>query len=240
MTWSIIAKAPDTGAYGVAVATRSLAVGGLVPHGAGRIGAIAAQARVNPLWGVDGLRFLAEGRSAHEVVEIVTRADEGRAKRQLHVIDARGQVFAHTGGDCVGWAGHAAGDGVSVAGNMLTGPAVVQATLRAFQEKAALPFAERLIAALDAGQAAGGDKRGRQSAAIKVWGGEPYPILDLRTDDHPEPLAELRRLYDLAQDRYVAIAAAMATRMNPFGVYDTAERDRMIAAHLGKRPGGGA
>ena len=235
MTWSIIARDRESGAFGVAVTTRSLAVGGLVPHGAGRLGAMATQARVNPLWGVDGLRFLAEGRSAEEVVAFVTRPDEGREKRQVHVVDARGQAFAHTGSECVDWAGHVAGDGVSVAGNMLAGPQVVEETLRAFQENGARPFGERLIVALDAGQAAGGDKRGRQSAAIKLWGGEPYPVLDLRIDDHPEPLVELRRLYDLAQDRYVVIAASMATRMTPAGIFDTAARDRLIEEHRAKR-----
>ncbi len=133
------------------------------------------------------------------------------------------------------WAGHVAGDDISVAGNMLAGPQVVEETLRHFEASSALPFGERLIAALDAGQAAGGDKRGRQSAAIRLWGGEPYPILDLRTDDHPEPLTELRRLYELAQDRYVVIAAAMATRANPAGTFDTAARDRMIEEHRRKR-----
>lgn len=235
MTWSIIARDPASGAFGVAVTTRSLAVGGLVPHGAGRLGAMATQARVNPLWGIDGMRFLAEGRSAEEVVASVTRPDEGREKRQVHVVDASGRVFAHTGSECVDWAGHVAGNGVSVAGNMLAGPRVVEETLRGFEANRGLPFGERLIAALDAGQAAGGDKRGRQSAAIKLWGGEPYPVLDLRTDDHPEPLAELRRLYGLAQDRYVVIAAAMATRANPAGTFDTAARDRMIAEHRAKR-----
>jgi len=235
MTWSIIARDPASGAFGVAVTTRSLAVGGLVPHGTGRLGAMATQARVNPLWGVDGMRFLAEGRSAEEVVAFITRPDEGREKRQVHVIDARGRVFAHTGSECVDWAGHVAGEGVSVAGNMLAGPRVVEETLRTFEANSALPFGERLIAALDAGQGAGGDKRGRQSAAIKLWGGEPYPVLDLRTDDHPEPLAELRRLYGLAQDRYVVIAKAMATRANPAGTFDTAARDRMIAEHRARQ-----
>ena len=235
MTWSIIARDPGTGAFGVAVTTRSLAVGGLVPEGGGRIGALAAQARVNPLWRVDGLRLLQEGRAAREIVEILTGFDEGRAKRQLHVIDARGELYAHTGSECVDWAGHVSGDGVSVAGNMLAGPDVVQQTLKAYQANASLPFAARLITALDAGQAAGGDKRGRQSAAIKIWGSEPYAMLDLRTDDHPEPLTELRRLYDLAQERYVVVAAAMATRTNPFGVWDTDARDRMIAEHRQKR-----
>ncbi len=235
MTWSIIARDPDSGQFGVAVTTRSLAVGGLVPHGAGRLGAMATQARVNPLWGVDGMRFLAEGRRAREVVEFLTRPDAGAHKRQMHVVDAKGETFAHTGAECVDWAGHVSGDGVSVAGNMLAGPQVVEETLRAYQEGMSLPFGERLISALDAGQAAGGDKRGRQSAAIKLWGGEPYAVLDLRIDDHPDPLVELRRLYGLAQQRYVVIQSAMATRANPAGIFDTAERDRMIATHQAKR-----
>ncbi len=235
MTWSIIARDPDSRQFGVAVTTRSLAVGGLVPHGAGRLGAMATQARVNPLWGVDGMRLLAEGRGAREVIEFLTRADAGAHKRQMHVVDAKGETFAHTGAECVEWAGHVSGDGVSVAGNMLAGPQVVEETLRAYQENASLPFGERLVSALDAGQAAGGDKRGRQSAAIKLWGGEPYAVLDLRIDDHPDPLIEIRRLYGLAQQRYVVIQSAMATRANPAGIFDTAERDRMIATHQAKR-----
>ena len=235
MTWSIIARDPDSRQFGVAVTTRSLAVGGLVPHGAGRLGAMATQARVNPLWGVDGMRLLAEGRGAREVIEFLTRADAGAHKRQMHVVDAKGDTFAHPGAECVEWAGHVSGDGVSVAGNMLAGPQVVEETLRAYRENASLPFGERLVSALDAGQAAGGDKRGRQSAAIKLWGGEPYAVLDLRIDDHPDPLAELRRLYGLAQQRYVVIQSAMATRANPAGIFDTAERDRMIATHQAKR-----
>lgn len=234
MTWSIIARDPGSRQFGVAVTTRSLAVGGLVPHGAGRLGAMATQARVNPLWGIDGMRLLAEGRSAREVIEFLTRADAGAHKRQMHVVDAKGETFAHTGAECVEWAGHVSGNGVSVAGNMLSGPQVVEETLRAYQENASLPFGERLVSALDAGQAAGGDKRGRQSAAIKLWGGEPYAVLDLRIDDHPDPLVELRRLYGLAQQRYVAIQAAMATRANPAGIFDTAERDRLISAHQAK------
>ncbi|MBM3547047.1 MAG: DUF1028 domain-containing protein [Alphaproteobacteria bacterium] len=235
MTWSIIARDPVTGHFGVAVTTRSLAVGGLVPHGAGRLGAMATQARVNPLWGVDGMRYLAEGRSAGQVVRFLLHPDEGKAKRQMHVIDAEGDTFAYTGAECVDWAGHVADECVSVAGNMLAGRQVVEETLKAYQRNGSLTFGDRLISALDAGQAAGGDKRGRQSAAIKLWGMEPYAILDLRIDDHPEPLVELRRLYGLAQQRYVVIQAAMATRANPAGIFDTAERDRMIAEHQAKQ-----
>ncbi len=226
MTWSILAKDPETGSFGVAVTTKFFAVGALCPHGAGRTGALATQAFVNPLYGQDGLRLLAEGRSADEVVAILTAADPGREVRQLHVIDRDGRTAAHTGGECVEWCGHGADEGVSVAGNMLAGPAVIEATLAAFGSRRDLPFAERLMAALDAGQAEGGDKRGRQSAALKIWRTEPYPALDLRVVDHPEPLAELRRLYGVAHERFLAFMDAVATRTNPAGVTDRAWIDQ--------------
>ncbi len=199
MTWSILAKDPETGSFGVAVTTKFFAVGALCPHGAGRTGALATQAFVNPLYGQDGLRLLAEGRSADEVVAILTAADPGREVRQLHVIDRDGRTAAHTGGECVEWCGHGADEGVSVAGNMLAGAAVIEATLETFRTRAELALPERLMAALDAGEAEGGDKRGRQSAAMKIWRTEPYPVLDLRVDDHADPIVELRRLYGLHQ-----------------------------------------
>src|SRR3712207_4503111 len=151
MTWSIIAKDPETGSFGVAVTTKFFAVGALCPHGAGRIGALATQAFVNPLYGTDGLQLLAEGRSAEEIVAILTGGDPGREVRQLHVIDRDGRTAAHTGGECIEWCGHLAHEGVSVAGNMLGGPAVIEATLETFKSQAGLPLPERLMAALDAG-----------------------------------------------------------------------------------------
>jgi len=231
MTWSIIAKDPETGSYGVAVTTKFFAVGALCPYGAAQVGALATQALVNPLYGHDGLRLLAEGRSAEQIVSILTAADSGREVRQLHVIDREGRTAAHTGRECVDWCGHLTGEGVSVAGNMLAGPTVVEATIETYQRRADLPFAERLMAALDAGQSEGGDKRGKQSAAIKIWRTEPYPVLDLRVDDHPEPLEELRRLYGVAHERFLAFMDAMATRANPAGITDRAwidERAREI------------
>jgi uncharacterized Ntn-hydrolase superfamily protein len=226
MTWSIIAKDPETGAFGVAVTTKFFAVGALCPFGAGRIGALATQAFVNPLYGTDGLQLLAEGRSAEEIVAILTAGDPGREVRQIHVIDRDGRTAAHTGGECVDWCGHLADRGVSVAGNMLAGPAVIEATLETFRKRRDLPLAERLMAALDAGQAEGGDKRGKQSAALKIWRTEPYPVLDLRVDDHAEPLAELRRLYGVAHERFLAFMEAMATRAHPGGITDRAWIDR--------------
>ena len=226
MTWSIVAKDPDTGAFGVAVTTKFFAVGALCPYGSARIGALATQALVNPLYGYDGLRLLAEGRSAEEIVGILTAGDPGRETRQLHVIDRDGRTFAHTGREGIDWCGHVAGEGVSVAGNMLAGPAVIEATLETYGRRADLPLPERLMAALDAGQAEGGDKRGKQSAALKIWRSEPYPVLDLRVDDHPEPLAELRRLYGVAHERFLAFMGAMATRTEPGGITDREWIDR--------------
>ncbi len=226
MTWSIVARDPQSGAFGVAVATKFFAVGALCPHGSGRIGALATQAFTNPLYGLDGLRLLGEGRSAQEIVAILTAADPGRERRQLHVIDRDGHAAAHTGSECVDWCGHVSDEGVSVAGNMLVGPAVIEATLETFRSHASLPFAERLIRALDAGQEQGGDKRGKQSAALKIWRSEPYPVLDLRVDDHAEPLLELRRLYGVAHERFMAFMDALATRDNPRGITDGAWIDR--------------
>lgn len=220
MTWSIIAKDPETGAFGVAVTTKFFAVGALCPYGAAQIGALATQALVNPLYGHDGMRLLAEGRSAEDIVAILTAGDPGREVRQLHVIDREGRTAAHTGRECVDWCGHLTDEGVSVAGNMLAGPAVIEATFDTFKTRGDLPFSERLLAALDAGQAEGGDKRGKQSAAIKIWRTEPYPVLDLRVDDHVEPLEELRRLYAVAHERFLAFMDAMATRANPGGITD--------------------
>ena len=235
MTWSIVAKDPATGHFGVAIATRFFAVGALCPHGRGGVGALATQALMNPLYGFRGLRMLEDDIPAEQVVAALTAADEGRDQRQLHVIDRRGRNFAWTGSACVDWCGHVLADGVSVAGNMLAGPAVIADTLAAYQANSDQPFAERLIRALEAGEAAGGDKRGKQSAALKIWTTEEYPILDLRVDDHADPLAELRRLWDVAHERYIPFSGAFATRDNPAGITSRPDIDRMIEDFLAKR-----
>ncbi|MCP8940795.1 DUF1028 domain-containing protein [Alsobacter sp. SYSU M60028] len=235
MTWSIVARDTATGGFGVAVATRFFAVGALCPNGAGGVGALATQALINPLYGPRGVRLLADGFAAADVVAALTGSDPGRESRQLHVIDAHGRNAAFTGAECVDWCGHALAENVSVAGNMLAGPAVVADTLAAYQAHAGLPMAERLIRALEAGEAAGGDKRGKQSAALKLWGGEEYTALDLRVDDHPDPLAELRRLYEVANERFVPFSRAFATRDNPGGVTDRSEIERFVAEHQEKR-----
>ena len=220
MTWSILARDAATGAFGVAVTTKFFAVGAGCPHAMSDAGALATQALINPTLGPRGLRLLAERVPAAAIVETLLASDQGRETRQLHVLDAAGRAAAHTGRDCVGWCGHLIRTGFSVAGNMLAGPKVIEDTADAYEAGAHLPFAERLIGALDAGQAAGGDKRGKQSAALKIYAGEEYPWLDIRVDDHVEPLVELRRLYEEARRRYLVFHRFLPTRNDPSGVFD--------------------
>lgn len=196
MTWSIVARDPETGFFGVAVATRMFAVGALCPWTGAKAGALASQALINPFLGPRGLALLREGYPALAALKVLMRADPGQATRQVHMIDTEGQIASHTGAYCIGWAGQREGEAVSVAGNMLVSPVVIEDTLAAYSDNMDLPFAERLLLAMDAGEAAGGDKRGRQSAAVVVQGLEPCRRLDMRADDHTEPLVELRRLYD--------------------------------------------
>lgn len=197
------------------------------------MGALCTQALINPYYGKHGLDLLRAGIAAPEVVRQLTTPDEGREHRQLHVIDDEGRVGQHTGAKCVDWCGAIAGDGFSVAGNMLVGPRVIEETAKVFKASTK-PFAERLIDAMEAGEAAGGDKRGRQSAALLVYTGEQYANLNLRVDDHADPLAELRRLYDKAHERFVPYLMCSPSKARPWGVLDRALIEQEIAAY--KRP----
>jgi len=232
MTWSLIARDAATGAFGIAVATKNFAVGCRVPRIASGIGAVATQALSNPFYGVNGIRLLRDGKSAAEVVQALTAADDGREHRQLHVMDATGRTAAHTGQECIDWCGSTAGEGFSVAGNMLAGPAVIQETANAYVANSAMPFPRRLIAALKAGEAAGGDKRGKQSAALLIYGEEEWPDLDLRVDDHTDPLAELSRLEAVSRERWVHFSKLLPRKRNPVGIIDRAQLDARIAAAL--------
>jgi uncharacterized Ntn-hydrolase superfamily protein len=226
-----VARDSATGALGAAVATRFLAAAGLCLNVAAGVGALSTQATINPTYGPRGLRLLREGRSAGQAVDELIAADAGRDHRQVHAVDSSGRVGGYTGTACVGWAGHVAGDGVSVSGNLLAGAAVVEATLDGYQAGAGLPFAERIMAAMQGGQRAGGDGRGQQSAGILVFGTEEYPDLSLRVDDHAAPLDELRRLYDLWLVEFAAARKYMATAADPVGVYDGA----IIGAEVQRR-----
>jgi uncharacterized Ntn-hydrolase superfamily protein len=232
MTWSIIAREPGLNRIGIIVATRFFAVGSLVPHIRTGVGAVATQAFLNPHYGPRGLDLIAGGASADAVVRQLTAADEGREHRQVHVMTADGTFAAHTGAQCVDWAGHVAGPNYSIAGNMLAGPDVIAATARAFVGNAQLPFARRLIAAMQAGEAAGGDKRGRQSAALLIHDGEDYPLYDLRVDDHADPLPELARLQKVAAERVIHFRRRMPSRAAAAGHTDRSDLEAFIARSI--------
>ena len=185
MTWSIIARDKATGAFGIAVATKFFAVGARVPFIAAGVGAVATQALINPFYGSKGLQLLHAGMTADAIVKALVADDPGRDHRQMHVMDASGLSAAHTGAACIDWNGHLAGDTFSIAGNMLAGAKVLDATVAAYVAGESMPFARRLIAAMRAGEAAGGDKRRVIADANARYFGA---ILDDRTltpGDHP-------------------------------------------------------
>ena len=227
MTWSILAR-DARGRFGVAIASRFFAVGALCVHTRRGVGALATQALVNPLYGAAGLALLGEGQAAGEVISALIGADDGRAARQLHVLPAQGAPAAHTGTSCVDWCGHQLFEDFSVAGNMLAGPEVIEATARAYRESAGQPMAERLLAAMAAGEAAGGDKRGKQAAALRIHGDEDYPELDIRVDDHAEAVTELQRLYQVSLERFQPFVSCLAGRHDGVGLIDRAEIEARI------------
>ncbi len=201
-TFSIVARDPGNGDLGVAVQSKFIAVGAVVPWARAGVGAIATQSYANTTYGPRGLALLAEGLSAAETVARLTRDDEERGLRQVGVVSAAGDAAAFTGDECYEWAGHVVGDGYCCQGNILVDAETVRAMATAF-ESASGDLAGRLVAALAAGQAAGGDRRGQQSAALLVvregggYGGYNDRLVDLRVDDHPRPIEELARLLDL-------------------------------------------
>ncbi len=232
MTWSIIARDTATGQFGIAVATRFFAVGARVPYIASGVGAIATQALTNPYYGIDGLKFLHEGKSPSDVIATLKAADSGHASRQLHIMDTAGRIAAYTGAECVDWCGHIEGERFSIAGNMLAGARVLDDTAAAYTASETLPFAQRLIAAMRAGEAAGGDKRGRQSAALLICGDEEWSALDLRVDDHTDPLQELERLEQVSRERWVHFRQFLPTRANPAGITDRKIIDAAVEAAI--------
>jgi uncharacterized Ntn-hydrolase superfamily protein len=222
MTFSIAAFCPRTGMSGVAVSTAVPAVGAICAFGGPRIGAVATQAWVNPYLGIDAVALLQQGLSAPEVVHRLISQDPGADMRQLAVVDGQGFAAVHSGSGCTPWFGDMTGPGYSIQGNMLTGGATLEAMGDSFTSTEELDLPERLVQALEAGQAVGGDKRGRQSAAVKVYAVEEYPYLDLRVDEHPDPVAELRRVYEVARRQLMPFIAIMATRQDPIGGHDEA------------------
>lgn len=233
MTWSIIALDRDTGELGIAAATKFFAVGSRIPFIRPGIGAIATQALVNPYYGIDGLDHLRDGDKGPDcVLDLLVRADAGRQHRQVHMMDANGRVAAHTGDLCLAWAGHIAGPECSVAGNMLAGPQVLQRTLQAYLAGRDLPFAERMVVAMQSGDLAGGDRRGKQSASLIVFGEDEWSRVDIRVDDHPDPLGELARLEMISRQEWIRYRPFIPTRRDPVGVVDHAIIDAAVGAPM--------
>lgn len=216
-TFSITACDPETGALGVAVSTKLPCVGAMCPWVRAGVGAISTQSFVNPYLGIDGLRLLEEGLSAQAALDRLLAEDEYREIRQLAIVDRTGQAAAFTGNQCTQWYGQIVGEGYAIAGNMLVGEATVTEMERAFVESAGESLAERLVRALEAGQAAGGDRRGRQSAALYVVTTEEYGHVDIRVDDHPDPVAELRRIFGVVSEQLMPFIDQLPTRANPLG-----------------------
>jgi Uncharacterized conserved protein len=197
VTFSIAARDPRNGMLGVATSSKALAAGSMVPYVRRGAGAIASQSFVNPYLGIDGLVLLEQGLPAERAVEHLIEGDPGREMRQLGIVDVDGRTAAYTGERCIPWAGHVLGGGYVCLGNILTGERVVRAMATEFERTVDVELPERLLQALEAGQAAGGDRRGRQSAGIYVIAGEEYPWCDLRVDDHEDPVPELRRIFEV-------------------------------------------
>jgi uncharacterized Ntn-hydrolase superfamily protein len=226
-TYSIVACDLEAGQWGVGVQSKFLAAGSLVPWAEPGVGAIATQAFANPTYGPDGLALLREGASAEEVVERLTAADEGRAQRQLGVVDGQGRAATFTGGECFDWAGGRTGEGYAAQGNILVSEATVDAMAAAFETAAGRSLAERILEALAGAQAAGGDRRGQQAAGLLVveraggYAGLSDVVVDLRVDDHPRPIEELARLYGLhwqifgktPRDEWIAVDEPLATEL---------------------------
>jgi uncharacterized Ntn-hydrolase superfamily protein len=220
MTWSITAHDPKTGAFAVAVATKAFAVGASCPFVRAGVGAVSTQSMTNRYLGPAILNGLARGLPPAAAIEGALAGDAGRGIRQVHAVDRFGRTAAWTGQNCVEWCGSVSADGISVAGNMLAGEPTVAQTLRVWNTSDDLPMPERLMAAMLAGESAGGDRRGKQSAAMVMVTTEDFPDLNLRVDDHTEPLLELRRLLGIWRVEGVARLGTAPSKASPSGVTD--------------------
>jgi uncharacterized Ntn-hydrolase superfamily protein len=220
MTWSIVAHDPNAGAFAVAVATKAFAVGASCPFVRAGVGAVSTQSMTNRYLGPAILDAMERGLAPAAAIEGALAGDDGRGIRQVHAVDCRGRTAAWTGQNCVEWCGSAAAGGVSVAGNMLAGEPTVTATLASWQANRDLPMPDRLMIAMEAGEAAGGDRRGKQSAAMVMVTTEDFPDLNLRVDDHAEPLQDLRRLLAIWKTDGVQRLGIAPSKGNPSGSTD--------------------
>jgi uncharacterized Ntn-hydrolase superfamily protein len=220
MTWSIVAYDPAAGAFGAAAATQAFAAGTFVPFVRSGVGAVGTQSITNRYLATATLDGLARGLPARQALDAAIAGDEGREIRQLHCVDREGRIAAWTGKHCVEWAGSVGEPFVSVAGNMLANDRVAAAALAGFKAAEGQPLPERLMAGMEASEAAGGDRRGKRSAAMVVTTTEDFPDLSLRVDDHTDPMAELRRLLTIWREERAPYLGNSPSKANPFGVHD--------------------
>lgn len=237
-TFSIVGRCAHTGELGCAVASAVPAVGALCIYLRSRVGAVSTQAWVNPYLATRLLDELARGRDAQHALATVIDNDAGADVRQVGAIGMNGNGIAWTGADCTPWAGQRTGADFAVQGNMLSGSEVLDALVRGFEDSAEESLDSRLLGALEAAQSVGGDKRGRQSAALKVVGEESYPSVDLRVDDHPDPVAELRRIHTLAQRQLFPFVRGMP-KAGEEACVPPSQVARMLLQSPPDRPGGG-
>lgn len=233
-TFSIVGHCTQSGMLGVAVSTAVPAVGALCPHVKAGVGAVSTQSWVNPYLAIEALQLMERGAPGPEALEQVLAADDGADLRQIGVVDAQGRSASWSGDGCTSWYGHITEENFAVQGNMLVGEATLTAMAEAFRDSAPLDLAERLLLALEAGNAAGGDKRGKQSAALVIQGPEPYTRLNMRVDDHAEPFVELRRLYGVAQERFIPFSRAFPTPERPYGITDRGVIEKIIERDAGR------
>lgn len=231
MTFSVVAFDEKTGRIGVAVSSRFFAVGARNAFVKTGVGAVASQGLINPYWGPRALALMAAGASAPDVVRMLSTADEGREMRQLVVMDRHVRFAAYTGAMAGEVCGHRLGRTYAVAGNLMAGEAVLSAMAHTM-EQTDVPFPRRLIAALQAGERQGGDRRGKQSASLLVHDGEEYSLYDLRVDDHPDPLKELARLEAVARERWVHVRKVLPSIALPSGVVNPEDIDDAVAASI--------
>lgn len=239
-TFSISARCARTGMLGTAVSTAVPGVGGICCFVEPEVGAIATQSWVNPYLGIDGLKLLKEGKTAQEALDMLVKDDPGRDVRQLGLVDAAGRSAAWSGIACTSWFGHITGPDYSVQGNMLVGEETVRVMAAAFEASGSLGLPERLVTVLEAGQKAGGDKRGRQSAALLIYKTEDYPYLSLRVDEHPYPVSELRRVFEVARHQLLPFVDGMPSRKNPLGGLPKEVTDMLMMPPPFRQGGGGS
>ncbi len=217
MTFSIVARCPRTGQLGVGAITAMVGVGKIACHAQAKAGAVSSQAFMNPYHAYDGLRLMQRGRSAQETLDMLLAVDPGAPFRQVGIVDARGRAAAYTGSKTFDWCGDVVGDGFAVQGNRLVGPETVEETARVFQDSAELDLVERIVRALEAGEATGADKQGALSGTVQVYGEEEYPLWDLRADHAEDPAAELRRLQKELGEELLPSILKLPTRDDPLG-----------------------